>query len=88
MIRMFGFVGAARVKQRLTSYTVSLATGALFCMVQASLSRHWHGLASVRPYAPEVQLAGIVFLSVATREIRVRDKEFLSTTGTSRVEAP
>ena len=81
MVRMFGYVGAARVKDRLTPLTASLAAGVLLCLALAFLSRHWSGLASVRPYALEIQLAGFVLLLLEFRAIRRRDEQLLLTSG-------
>ena len=62
MVRMFGYGGAARLKQRSSPLVLSLAAAGLLCFALAVLSRHWLRLPPLHPYALDVQLAGFVFV--------------------------
>jgi hypothetical protein len=82
MVRMFGYVGAARLKERITPLTVSLAAGALVCFALAMFSRHVSHLRPLRPYELDFQLAGFVLSLLEIRAVRRRDAQLMLTTET------
>jgi len=73
MVRMFGYVGAARLKQRLTPLIVSLAAGALACWTLGMFSRHVSYLLPLRPYASFFRLAGSVLTVIYLFALQHRD---------------
>ena len=74
---MFGYIGAARLKRRLTPSLVSLAACGLMCFGLAYLPRHVSYLQPLRPYQFAFLLAGSVLLVFEMWSIRRRDEQLL-----------
>ncbi len=82
MVRMFGYVGTARVKRRLTPVTVALAATGMVCFAMAYLLRHVSLLHPLQSYRLDFRLAGCVLAVFEMWAIRRRDEQLLPNSDT------